>query len=88
MPLNVDTIFYQRKGYHEIIYYFKDGVYFEAEVSDELVNETDNEIIGISKIKTYLGPKRVKELNANFPEKMNAIDLENDVLCLFWFEIL
>ncbi len=69
LPLNFDTIFYQRKGFHEIIYYFKDGVYSEAEVSDELVNQIDNEIIGISKMKTHLGPKRVKELDANFPKK-------------------
>jgi hypothetical protein len=75
LSLNVDTIFCERKECHQIIHYFEDGVYFEAEVSDELVNETDNEIIGISKIKTCLRPKRVKELNANFPEKINAIDL-------------
>ncbi len=70
-PTNVETVFYQRIGSKERIYYFKNGNYWMARYSNKIMNGTK-----ITRITTTDGPKSVRELNVNFPQKVDAIDID------------
>ncbi len=75
-PANVETVFCQKIGFEQRIYYFKDGYYLISNYSEEVVHESGGFKIKI--IKTFYVRKDVEELNKIFPQKVNAIDIEKE----------